>query len=76
MDWGSEFGSRFTWHLEDLGIDHKHIPVGCPEANGGCFDAGNLGVAVKCETCTHFAPRRINRSSKLPLWSAASLLSS
>lgn len=33
-DWGSEFGSHFTWHLEDLGIEHKHIPAGCPEANG------------------------------------------
>lgn len=21
-DWGSEFGSHFTWHLEDLGIEH------------------------------------------------------
>lgn len=33
-DWGSEFGSHFTWHLEDIGIEHKHIPPGCPEVNG------------------------------------------
>ena len=33
-DNGSEFGTDFTWHLHDLGIDHTHIPPGCPEANG------------------------------------------
>lgn len=33
-DNGSEFGTDFTWHLNDLGIRHKHIPPGCPEANG------------------------------------------
>ena len=33
-DNGSEFGSDFTWHLHDLGIDHRRIPPGCPQANG------------------------------------------
>ncbi|MCW5619573.1 MAG: transposase family protein [Burkholderiales bacterium] len=33
-DWGAEFGTHFTWHLEDLGIEHRHIPPGCPEVNG------------------------------------------
>jgi len=33
-DHGSEFGSDFTWHLHDLGIQHTKIPPGCPEANG------------------------------------------
>jgi transposase InsO family protein len=33
-DHGSEFGTDFTWHLHDLGIAHKRIPPGCPEANG------------------------------------------
>jgi transposase InsO family protein len=33
-DHGSEFGTDFTWHLRDLGIAHRHIPPGCPEANG------------------------------------------
>jgi transposase InsO family protein len=33
-DHGSEFGSEFTWHLHDLGIGHRRIPPGTPEANG------------------------------------------
>jgi transposase InsO family protein len=33
-DHGNEFGTDFTWHLRDLGIGHRHIPPGCPEANG------------------------------------------
>lgn len=33
-DNGSEWGTDFTWHLHDLGIAHKRIPPGCPEANG------------------------------------------
>jgi hypothetical protein len=33
-DHGSEFGTDLTWHLHDLGIMHKRIPPGCPEANG------------------------------------------
>jgi transposase InsO family protein len=33
-DNGSEFGWDFTWHLRDLGIDHRRIPRGCPEVNG------------------------------------------
>jgi transposase InsO family protein len=33
-DHGSEFGTDFTWHLHDLGIAHRRIPPGCPEANG------------------------------------------
>jgi transposase InsO family protein len=31
---GSEFGTDFTWHLRDLGIARRHIPPGCPDANG------------------------------------------
>lgn len=33
-DPGSEFGSAFTWHLQDLGIAHRYIPHGSPESNG------------------------------------------
>ena len=33
-DHGNEFGTDFTWHLRDLGIAHRQIPPGCPEANG------------------------------------------
>jgi transposase InsO family protein len=33
-DHGSEFGTDFTWHLHDLGIDHRYIPRGYPESNG------------------------------------------
>src|SRR5215472_12020443 len=33
-DHSSEFGSEFTWHLHDLGIAHRRIPPGTPEANG------------------------------------------
>ena len=33
-DHGSEFGTRFTWHLNDLGITHRRIAPGCPEQNG------------------------------------------
>ncbi len=33
-DHGSEFGWDFTWHLRDLGIDHRRIPRGYPEGNG------------------------------------------
>ena len=31
---GSEFGIDFTWHLRDLGVTHRQIPRGCPQANG------------------------------------------
>src|SRR5262250_2396967 len=31
---GSEFATDFTWHLHDLGITHRRIPRGRPEANG------------------------------------------
>jgi transposase InsO family protein len=30
----SSFGAEFTWHLHDLGIEHRRNPPGCPEANG------------------------------------------
>jgi len=30
----SSFGPQFTWHLSDLKISHRHIPPGCPQANG------------------------------------------
>jgi transposase InsO family protein len=30
----SSLGPQFTWHLSDLSISHRHIPPGCPEANG------------------------------------------
>lgn len=30
----SSFGPKFTWHLADLRIAHRHIPPRCPEANG------------------------------------------
>jgi hypothetical protein len=33
-DHGSEFGTDFTWHLRDLGVIHRQIPRGCPQANG------------------------------------------
>lgn len=33
-DNGSEFGQDFTWHLHDLGIEHRRNPPGCPECNG------------------------------------------
>ena len=33
-DHGSEFATDFTWHLHDLGIAHRRIPRGRPEANG------------------------------------------
>jgi transposase InsO family protein len=33
-DHGSEFGTDFTWHLQDVGILHSRIPRGCPESNG------------------------------------------
>jgi len=33
-DHGSEFGTDFTWHLQDVGILHRRIPRGCPESNG------------------------------------------
>ena len=33
-DHGSEFGTDFTWHLRDLGLAHRQIPRGCPQANG------------------------------------------
>jgi transposase InsO family protein len=33
-DHGSEFGTDFTWHLQDLGVTHRQIPRGCPQANG------------------------------------------
>lgn len=33
-DNGSEFGSQLTWHLEDLGINHRHIKPRTPRLNG------------------------------------------
>ena len=33
-DHGSEFGTDFTWHLRDLGVIHRQIPRGYPQANG------------------------------------------
>src|SRR5437870_5419208 len=33
-DHGSEFGTDFTWYLRDLGVTHRQIPRGCPQANG------------------------------------------
>src|SRR5260370_41236134 len=33
-DHDSEFGTDFTWHLRDLGVAHRQIPRGCPQANG------------------------------------------
>ena len=33
-DNGSEFGSTFTWHLADLGIEHRKIRPRTPEENG------------------------------------------
>lgn len=33
-DNGSEFGSSLTWHLADLGIEHRKIRPGTPEENG------------------------------------------
>lgn len=33
-DSDSQFGSHFTWHLEDLRIEHKPVPVGRPQTNG------------------------------------------
>lgn len=33
-DNGSEFGKELTWHLEDLGIKHRHIKPRTPRLNG------------------------------------------
>lgn len=33
-DNGSEFGNELTWHLEDLGIKHRHIKPKTPRLNG------------------------------------------
>ncbi len=33
-DNGSEFSEGFSWHLEDLGIEHRHTKVRHPEDNG------------------------------------------
>lgn len=33
-DNGQEFGTQFTWHINDLGIIHKRTNPGCPEENG------------------------------------------
>ncbi len=33
-DHGSEFGTPFTWHVNDLGMTHRRIAPGCPEQNG------------------------------------------
>src|SRR5262249_5341468 len=33
-DHGKEFGPDFPWHRRDRGTAHRHIPPGCPEANG------------------------------------------
>jgi len=33
-DNGPEFGSELTWHLEDLGIKHRHIKPRTPRLNG------------------------------------------
>lgn len=33
-DNGSEFSEGFSWHLEDLGIEHRHTRVRHPEENG------------------------------------------
>jgi len=33
-DNGSEFGTHFTWHINDLGITHKRNKPGHPEENG------------------------------------------
>lgn len=33
-DNGSEFSHQFSWHLEDLGIDHRKTKVRSPEENG------------------------------------------
>jgi transposase InsO family protein len=33
-DNGSEFGTQFTWHINELGMTHKRNNPGCPEENG------------------------------------------
>lgn len=33
-DNGSEFGSNFTWHINDLGITHRKTYPRCPKQNG------------------------------------------
>jgi len=33
-DNGTEFGEQFTWHLADLGIDHRKTRIRSPEENG------------------------------------------
>lgn len=33
-DNGSEFSEQFSWHLQDLGIRHRHTKVCSPEENG------------------------------------------
>lgn len=33
-DNGQEFSERFSWHLEDLGIEHRKTKVRSPEENG------------------------------------------
>lgn len=33
-DHGSEFGTDFSWHLQDLGITHRYIARGNLQSNG------------------------------------------
>lgn len=33
-DNGKEFSEKFSWHLEDLGIDHRKTKIRSPEENG------------------------------------------
>jgi transposase InsO family protein len=33
-DRGHEFGAKFHWHVEDLGMEHHYIKVRTPQLNG------------------------------------------
>ena len=45
----SSFGAEFTWHLHDLGIEHRRNPPGCPEANGK-VELGRPHLALRGKT--------------------------
>jgi transposase InsO family protein len=65
-DHGSEFGTDFTWHLHDLGIAHRRMPPGRPEANGKVERSHRTAEDEFYRRTTFSSPTELRR--KLKRW--------
>ncbi len=65
-DHGNEFGTNCAWHLRDVRIALRHIPPGCPEANGKVERSHRTDGEEFYRRTTFRSPGEL--AAKLPRW--------